>query len=533
MAKPKPRGSHLAVSFVIFAILAQAALSETRMLQTAAPIRIILESNAMDKKFVPGVEGYQKYIFSKQIITRVVKYYTLVLKVISPKQQQTRTKIAMDDGTEVPAGTFEADLFTVFYCYAKADTTFASAAPQDYDSTTGRPISGSFNLNLNQITPSIANALAHYGTFVHEFYHILVLNIELYQYFINAQGTKIGLDNVMQTYTDSRGKQRTKYVLAGSKSIQYVRDHLNDQTLNEILFEEGGGGGSAGSHWEYDFWPNDFMSATDTMPSLLSKLSLGMAEDSGWFQVDYNYAEPLVYAKNAGANFQDLATCPGARTPVPKGFCPASDQGKTFCGPDFRYKATCSLDNTFNQNGCTFLAGSMYCSVPSDDYADKSDPTVDLIGVSSRCVPGGKSGNVDTAFCGRITCNSDSTSADIKFQGGVSCTCDASQSTMSCGTLTIKCPDLSVVCPTLDTNKSGCPNDCLGRGFCLGTVAGSMRCFCTFGFKGTDCSEINTEELGQLSAGSLSVSAFSNLLRTSLSLFLLLFTSHSVFVTAL
>lgn len=99
MARRKQTCSCLAVSVTMFVLLAQAVLSQTRVLQTAAPIRIILESNAMDKKFVPGVDGYQKYIFSKQIITRVVKYYTLVLKVISPKQQQTRTKIAMDDGT--------------------------------------------------------------------------------------------------------------------------------------------------------------------------------------------------------------------------------------------------------------------------------------------------------------------------------------------------------------------------------------------------------------------------------------------------
>lgn len=499
--------ARLVVLVGVFCLLADLASAEQRQLQSVAPIRIILETTAMDKKFSPGVAGFQQYVFSKQIITRVVKYYSLVLKVINPKQTNTRTKIDSDDGTSVPGGSFEADLFTVFYCYMKSDTTFASAAPQDFDSPSGRPISGIFNLNLNQISPSISNALAHYGTFVHEFYHILVLNSQLYESFINAQGTKIGLANVMETYTDSRGKQRTKYVLANSKSIQYARELLNDPNLNELLFEEGGGDGSAGSHWEYDFWPNDFMSATDTMPSLLSKLSLGMAEDSGWFQVDYSYSENLVYGKNAGANFQNLDVCPGARSPIPAGFCAAADQGKTFCSPDYRYKATCSLDQTFNRDGCTFLAGSMYCSVPSDDYANKSDPSVDNIGVASRCISGGKSGTVDNGYCARAICNSQGTSVELRFSGGISCSCDSSQATQACGSLTIKCPDLSVLCPTLDTNKRGCPNDCLGRGFCLGVTDGSAKCFCAFGYKGTDCGEINSDEIGKLAAGSLSVSS--------------------------
>ena len=451
----------------------------------------------------------ERYLFSKQIMIRVAKYYSAAMTVKAAEATYSYTEFELTDKSKVAAGTFTGHLYTMFDCYYdETSKGFASAAFQDRDATTGRPISGSFHLNLFAIKPSPKNALAHYGTFVHEFYHILTFNNELFQHWVDGSNNKIGKANIVETVNS-----RDRYKLSGSQAIEFAKTHLNDNALSYIILENGGGAGSAGSHWEYDFWPNDFMSPIDTLPSLLSPLSLYMSKDAGWYGVNDQYADPLIYAKGAGADFQNTGTCPGDRNPIPIGFCATADKDKGMCSPDGMYKGKCGADETYNNNGgCPFIMGFLYCTVPSSDYETSVNYDVETIGAGSRCATV-KSSSSYTPACTTTTCSGGTLT--YKFSNGGTCSCSAGDANndKSCGGYTVKCPSatsITLTCESLDTSKHRCPNDCSGKGFCLGLTAGSKKCWCKYGWTGDDCNTENTDEKALTSVGTTSTANKSN-----------------------
>lgn len=160
--------------------------------------------------------------------------------------------------------------------------------------------------------------------------------------------------------------------------------------------------------------------------------------------------------------------------------------------PDLKYRGTCYTDPTYSE-GCTFLAGSVMCTVSNDNFGGKVDSSIEKLGPKSRCA-NIKTGSADSKpKCVEQTCTSNVIT--YKLSGGQTCTCDASnQGTDAvCGTSDYKvtCPaSVSDVCLTLN---SACPNDCSGKGLCLGP-SGTRKCFCMYGYSGNDCSGTNTSE---------------------------------------
>lgn len=495
----------LTVCFILFAIICLAKThsskfksNKPRNLQQASPIRIFVDYSDSDNEWKSSTLQ-NKYIFSKKLMVKTVDFYSLFLKVRDDRRKETYTwpDVQVDDSKTLGGRTVAYDLYAYFKVYNRVDNSFAAATPLSFDNY-GRAIVGSFELNLNAITPSKANMINHFGTFVHEFYHILVFNDELFSKFINNVGTPIGRSNLVADITLS-GKSRVGY--KGTKVLSWARTYLNDPNLANVVMENDGGSGSAGSHWEHMYWPTEFMSPVDTTPSLHSPLSLNMAEDSGWFVVDFNLAEELTYGKNAGAGYQS-GTCPTAQ-----GFCVAADAtaGKISCPPDRRYKAKCYTDPTYSE-GCYFLFATAFCNI--DDAASNGnnvDAAFENLGADSKCVMTKKLGTETDyqAACSKASC----ATGDLvfTFKSGASCTCTNGNpnSEVTCtgaGTnAKIKCPpanEFAELCNRLSDGKK-CPNDCNGNGLCLGDFSNgnSRRCFCMYGYTGPGCADSNPNEL--------------------------------------
>jgi hypothetical protein len=468
------------------------AKQSRRNLQSAA-MRIFVDYEAADTQWKADAL-VDKYVFAKKLMKKTVDFYTVFLKVKYPKDTYTIPDVP-GDGFTVKAKTMSYDLHTYFKVYNKNDNGFAAAAPLHKDAETGRTLVGYFELNLNAISPSKANMINHFGTFVHEFYHILVFNNELYEHFINADKTKIGRANLITESITLGGKARMGY--KGTSVLTFAKSHLNDQSITNIIMENDGGSGSAGSHWEHMYFPTDFMSPIDTTPSLHSELSFSMAVDSGWFEVDVTKTEQLEYGKNAGANFMS-GSCPTANS---AGFCAAADLGKSFCPPDSRYKAKCYTDSTYSEN-CHFLFADIICSVDDSTYtADKYDSSFETLGADSKCAMVKKAGTESsaTAYCAKASCDNANV-LTYTFKNSLTCACSAANQgqEVSCGSGSSKivCPtsaQITDICTRLQTANK-CPDDCSGNGLCLGKVGGSRTCFCLYGFKGTNCAESNPEE---------------------------------------
>lgn len=64
-----------------------------------------------------------------------------------------------------------------------------------------------------------------------------------------------------------------------------------------ILLEDDGGNGTASGHWEKKFLGNELMTGTMSHNPVTSLITLGLLEDSGWYQVNYNTAELLYWGR--------------------------------------------------------------------------------------------------------------------------------------------------------------------------------------------------------------------------------------------
>ena len=55
---------------------------------------------------------------------------------------------------------------------------------------------------------------------------------------------------------------------------------------------------------------NDYMTSTVSSHMLISKITLALFEDSGWYMPDYSQAEDMWWGKNRGCDLQFTDLCP-------------------------------------------------------------------------------------------------------------------------------------------------------------------------------------------------------------------------------
>lgn len=59
----------------------------------------------------------------------------------------------------------------------------------------------------------------------------------------------------------------------------------------------------AGSHWEKRLLMNEIMTGSVDARSVVSKMTLALLEDSGWYKVNYSMAGDLQWGRHQGAEF--------------------------------------------------------------------------------------------------------------------------------------------------------------------------------------------------------------------------------------
>lgn len=78
--------------------------------------------------------------------------------------------------------------------------------------------------------------------------------------------------------------------------------------------EDGGGSGTAGSHWEKRIFGNDYMTGVrDSNGAVITALSVALLGDTGWYVANYAAVQPLVWGFARGCAFvQGSCSCPTA-----------------------------------------------------------------------------------------------------------------------------------------------------------------------------------------------------------------------------
>eukprot|EP01019_Chilodonella_uncinata_P004347 GABU01005238.1.p1 GENE.GABU01005238.1~~GABU01005238.1.p1 ORF type:complete len:534 (-),score=152.46 GABU01005238.1:21-1541(-) len=435
----------------------------SRLLQSTQErqIRIHIEYGRANNWVNSNPNFAGKYNYSKRLLDTAKRYYQEMLKVKST-QTMTFDKANCNDIPFPAVSNMEIDLYVLVD--TKNDDkseAFATAVSCFYDTVTHRPIKGIYELNLGHIVNSKMNFLLYFSTFVHEFAHIIFFSEDLFKHFRDVDNKE--RTDIQKNNTDFGGEKRN--LIIAPEVLTYAREYFNDNTLIGVPLENGGGSGSAGSHWEKAFMPTEFMNPTVEYPGIVTQFTLLLAKASGWYTfVDMGYTQAFTWGK--GVNDYHKGPCPTASE-----YCSAA--GQAACSPDYRSKATCTGYDNFMGN-CKYKKNDgKYClkDVPEENKPDATE----AYGATSRCFLMSSKPKCLKASC-------DGNNVKVKLASGGEGLCDADGKTISINGQDVTCPgSLADFCSKL---SDACPDDCSGNGVCLS----NKKCFCIEGFSGDNCS---------------------------------------------
>ena len=259
--------------------------------------------------------------------------------------------------------------------------------------------------------------------------------------------------------------------MRGKHILEQIRNHFNCPTATGAPLENGGGSGSVGGHFEKLVFADDTMVPDDTLDARTSKMTLAVAKDSGWYEVDLGMGEHYTWAKGEGCSVFE-STCDHVNVSE---FC--SKSGHYGCSDDHMYKTLCQT-GLFIGN-CPINLQRESCVVPG--------PTTNARytrGASSVCLNETISSN-QSAGCYKVECSGDGSTYDVvstddgnEVRG--TCSTKGDSFTLWDSTRKVVCEDPAEICKS---NFTICPDDCHHRGVCLD----NGTCECYPFYEGSSC----------------------------------------------
>jgi len=210
--------------------------------------------------------------------------------------------------------------------------TLAYAAACQQESSLDRPVAGFINICPEKVTASELRTSYNevLATIKHEIFHALAFSPSLYAFFRSKSGApltprlKNGLpsyNSILKHYqwseqtvkvvtrddwlTRSGSVRHSVHLMVTPKVKEEVRRHFNCSTLEGAELENQGGEGTALAHWEKRLFENEGMTGIFTHNPAFSRLTLALMEDTGWYKVNYEMAEPLQWGKDLGCLFAE------------------------------------------------------------------------------------------------------------------------------------------------------------------------------------------------------------------------------------
>ena len=274
------------------------------------------------------------------------------------------------------AGTTEADF--ILYVTASSttscgttstgDDTLAYAAMCRSDSN-DRPVMGYANFCPNMVDDTVSKYWQQFKTAKHEIAHALGFSSNSWSLMRNSDGTQRTTDHTKQSYTCANGanpitqtidvpstntistvtkRGKTVNLIVTERVKEVARAYYGCNSIEGAELEDQIGPGCLGSHWEERTLFDELMSPladNHYAGNRISKFTLALFEDMGWYKANYSIADALQFGKNAGCDFLNekcINPTNGKPLPLPKNtFCsPASSNGDS-CTFDFRGIGSC------------------------------------------------------------------------------------------------------------------------------------------------------------------------------------------------
>jgi len=403
-----------------------------------------------------------------------VKYpVTGLLKVTSSKVCSLTTPSVLKNGVS-------ADYFIFF---DSTSDTSGSWVAESYScflaSGTKRPLVAKTLLNRALFKNPGSNVLLHEKNIylmLHEMTHTLGFSSSLYKYYL----------------TDS-GKVRTGHILSKSTALgtakvinvpavtDRVRKFFGCSTIAGVYMENTGSSATAGSHFERRMYPFEAMTSGLIYQQSFSEFSLAMLESTGWYEIDYSYADPYWFGQGEGCGFL-TDSCSTANSKY-SDFCTSSSRGCTVQG---RSGGSCGSDT--RSDGCKFVRPNVNYDCENPDASISRLSSIQSYGrnANSKCFTGTlsstSSSSSTTSFCFKFNCTGSGSNTSLELTVGTKKITCAKEGKVSVSGYkgTLNCPDPLSFCSTI--GKPACPRGCMGRGTCV-----DGKCVCKSGYQGKDC----------------------------------------------
>ncbi|XP_019855035.1 PREDICTED: leishmanolysin-like peptidase [Amphimedon queenslandica] len=259
--------------------------------------------------------------------------------------------------------------------------------------------------------------------------------------------------------------------------------------------------------WESRLMMGDIMTNYwDNSVPVISRITLALFEDTGWYKPNYNYAGTLHWGKDKGCGFLDKSCKELSKEDSAESFCNNSVlqgcnsrfNGMTICtgGVYYKYVLPEQYQYFYDEHAGGHSPLIDYCPYYSNDNPSTS-PFFDDEVVSSncdgkRCIVHNNSWNVTVRYhntiipfgasCYKVSCSKNNLKIliDDKWYA-----CKENDTLISInitkGVVTyvgeLKCPPYERFCHARD-----CVNDCSNKGVCV-----NGHCYCHPGYYGVDC----------------------------------------------
>ncbi|XP_066247527.1 leishmanolysin-like peptidase [Euwallacea similis] len=253
--------------------------------------------------------------------------------------------------------------------------TVAYASHCQQESGLDRPIAGHANLCPNSISTSRQDLEILLSTVKHEILHALGFSVSLYAFYRSRDGTplterspetgKPPLNESLQTYQWSNKVintftrhwlvkdgyiKRDVQMMITPTVLQEAKDYFNCSELEGAELEDQGEEGTVLTHWEKRVFENEAMTGTHTQNPIISRITLALMEDTGWYIANYSMAGEMSWGRNLGCDFVMKSCKEWINTKSSKGFSihpfcnkVKRDPLQTECTDDRTSVALCNL----------------------------------------------------------------------------------------------------------------------------------------------------------------------------------------------
>ena len=440
---------------------------ETRRLQTDTwrPIKIVGDYSTMTTNSTVTqalIDIIEKDVFARISMTVSVKGSQTISSF-----SKTGCESFFKTPTKFANLTTTADLL-LMVTTVNDNENYLAYASACIDGSDGRPVVGMMAINEKFLSLSPASITKNADTFLHEIHHVLIMSPDLIMAIKSASPPTKNITVVTKSGTFTQ-----IISVKTPKVLQFVQNQFNCQTVDGVPLENGGGSGSANTHWEKLYAGPELMTSMMTGKPILSGLTLSLMEDSGWYKIDFTKAEALIWGNGRGCKFLDF-TC---STTFPE-FCPAPDPNLSSsfygCSPDFSAKTYCQVNDFTDSCYINEFKTNLMCSNANSFSATALN---EFAGQNSRCfIVVGSTENFPG--CYQTNCTNQVISITVASEVK---TCSTKDEIVRFAKINIKCPDPVKFCTALGTE---CLNDCSGAGKCL-----TSTCWCDFFRTGNDCSQ--------------------------------------------